>query len=594
MELSQFVVNAIKGLSQFSSRRYYTASTQLKSTAMDADNEQDAHILNLIAGTLTIRYQSKTQSFKPLAEWNDGSRSFATEDIHKNDLEILESAYNVAETNWIRAHFAHILWVVTNNYQYGQYAVSEYLLVFEETFDPEHWTECRDIVRKAFDIAVKLGKTSESYKRVRCAINQKLGIMNGADPLFLSLGLIKLNLRDATKEELLQYFQFVSNLADRNICKTNQNTNLADETFFLQESLLKKLKMDNELSIAKKKYADYYEMQSEQLANQGDYFRAVILLKKACTLFVKIDRKKVLELRIRLEEYQKKALKNMHAIPIKIDTKPSYQVIEKLFNGLTVQEGIIQLGRIARIHKVEDVKKQVCDAEEGSVVSSLFGSILLNEKGQTVEDLPPLNRTEDIDSNSELLYKYMVRHVAELRRMSDSIDLGIAYNFFRRLGVITENDLDILVESNPIIPEGRTQIIKEGLYLGLSGKLYSSIHILLPQTEHIFRNLVKICGDTVTFLKEDGTEEYKPLSQLFKSEKLHECYSEDIIFTFYSIMDDAIGENLRNLNAHGLLEPYAGGGGQALCFVCLLIKLLFLYSENATPILNKLSDRDPT
>ena len=118
------------------------------------------------------------------------------------------------------------------------------------------------------------------------------------------------------------------------------------------------------------------------------------------------------------------------------------------------------------------------------------------------------------------------------------------------------------------------------------------MHILLPQSENIFRNLVKICGDTVTYLKDDGTESYKPLSALLGSEKLGECYSEDIIFTFRSIMDEPIGENLRKLNAHGLLETQRGNSMSAVCFLCLLIKLLVMYSPKAQPILKKLAERD--
>ena len=73
-------------------------------------------------------------------------------------------------------------------------------------------------------------------------------------------------------------------------------------------------------------------------------------------MFQRIDREKTLELRIRLEGYQKNALKNMDAFPIEIDTRSSYHLVEQLFNGLTLQEGIIQLGRIVQIHRVEDVK----------------------------------------------------------------------------------------------------------------------------------------------------------------------------------------------------------------------------------------------
>ena len=101
-----------------------------------------------------------------------------------------------------------------------------------------------------------------------------------------------------------------------------------------------------------------------------------------------------------------------------------------------------------------------------------------------------------------------------------------------------------------------------------------------------------MCGDTVTFLKEDGTEEYKSLSNLFKSNKLLECYDNDLIFVFQSIMDEPIGENLRNLNAHGLLEPDVGGGTGALCFLSMLIMLLSLYSEKALLIRMNLAKRE--
>lgn len=93
-----------------------------------------------------------------------------------------------------------------------------------------------------------------------------------------------------------------------------------------------------------------------------------------------------------------------------------------------------------------------------------------------------------------------------------------------------------------------------------------------------------MCGDTVTFLKEDGHEEYKPLSALFKSEKLLECYDENVIFTFQSIMDEPAGENLRNLNGHGLLESAEGNGAGALCFVSLLIMLLSIYGNQSRDI----------
>ena len=216
---------------------------------------------------------------------------------------------------------------------------------------------------------------------------------------------------------------------------------------------------------------------------------------------------------------------------------------------------------------------------------------MLNEKGQTVQELAPLGATIE-STDPEVLHKHMVKHASEHRNLSNPIVLNYAFSFFKESGEFSKDSLNFLVDDNAIIPDNRSDIIKDGLYLGLSGNLYAAMHILLPQVENIFRNLVKNCGDTITFLKEDGTETYKPLSALLKSEKLRECYDENIIFTFQSIMDDPIGENLRNLNAHGVLEPEKGNGSSALYFLCLVIRLLSMYSPNAFSIVKYLAEKD--
>lgn len=115
--------------------------------------------------------------------------------------------------------------------------------------------------------------------------------------------------------------------------------------------------------------------------------------------------------------------------------------------------------------------------------------------------------------------------------------------------------------------------------------------ILLPQTENIIRNLAKMCGDPITYLKEDGTEEFKPLSQLLNAENLRESYDENVLFTLETLLDERGGPNLRNENAHGILSPAKGSSGAALCFLSLLIRFLSLYSCESAEVLHKLLQR---
>ena len=239
------------------------------------------------------------------------------------------------------------------------------------------------------------------------------------------------------------------------------------------------------------------------------------MLKKACHLYSKVNHDKLLESRNKLEELQKLALKEMHHFKYEIDAEPIYKSIEKLFNGLSLPESIIQLGRLATIHNVEELKKDVIEKRSKSFFSSMFSSSMLNEKGQTVQELAPLGTTIE-STDPEVLHKHMVKHASEHRNLSNPIVLNYAFSFFKESGEFSKDSLNFLVDDNAIIPDNRSDIIKDGLYLGLSGNLYASMHILLPQTENIFRNLVKNCGDTITFLKVDGTETYKPLSALLE------------------------------------------------------------------------------
>ena len=589
MELSQYVINAITSITHLNEHHHWEVVSTLKHASSMADDACDSHALTVISGALSMSYSIETNHFTPMIQLSGGQRSFAPEDLAGSDIEILKNAAVIIETPWMQARLLHIIWLLTNDYQYGQSAINGYLRLFEETFNPEQWVDCWDAIERAYHIAIKLGKKSAQYKQTRTAINQKLAVMNGTDPLFLSLQLLQLMIKEATQAELETYIPVVNNLASKNIRVSNANTHLADETFAVQEQILRKLKKSENLTAATLIYADYYAAIADSLAENNDYQRAVIMLKKACAQYYNANSEKLLPMRHKLESLQEKALQSMQAIPFEFDATRIHKRVDSLFAGLSLQETIVQLGRLATTYNKDDVRNRVLEKNQTYIFSSFFGKSMLDEKGHVVQELPPLNTSTP---NPDVLLKHMFHHVTEQRGLIDSIVLRHAFGFVRNLGAISENDLDFIVCDNAIIPDGRSEIIKEGLYLGLTGRLYTAMHILLPQTENIFRYLVKMCGDTVTFLdKEDGTEHYKPLSALFNSEKLRECYDENLLFTFQSILNEEIGENLRNLNAHGILEPQTGNGSSALCFLCLLIKLLSLYGKHTIPIMNALSKR---
>lgn len=591
MTLSFYVVDALSELTQYEPDQQYRASAHLKEKGADAENQQDAYILRLISGVLSMSYIDAEKSFAPMIALADGNRSFSAEDLVDGDIEILECILEIVKPTWIRAHISHLLWLLKKAYKYGELAVTTYLEIFQSEFDPDQWVSCESAIQRALEIAVSLGKTTPSFTNVQQTINNSLDELNGTDPLFLSLRMITSISKYAAKEDKERYLHLANRIFSRHISENTLNWNLVDEAFDVYTSLLRSIKKELEIKQAKRDVAGYYELQATTLIEKGDILRASELLKKTCHFLHGVDQERLLNVREQLESLQRENMKNLGSYQYEIDLRPIHDAINPFFENLSLQETIVQLGRMTRRYSAEKAKEEVIGRQKQFIFSSLFGTGILNDAGQVVANLPPLSH-EDPASDELLLFKHMVRYVAEQQQLEGSTALRIAFGHLQHFGPVSAEDLNFLICDNAIIPEGREDIIKEGLALGLSGKLYTAMHILLPQTENIIRYLVRLCGDTITFLKEDGSEEFKPLSQLLASEKLKESYDESFIFTFKSLLTEPIGANLRNLNAHGLLDSIAGNSTISLYFLCLLIKFLSMYGKNVIPVLRALTKKD--
>lgn len=582
-------------------KQKYRASSQLKDAAEKASDERDKSALTIIGGALSLGYNHSECNYRPLIRLSDGRRSYAMEDIDSGAIDVLKEAVDVISPAWMRAQLSDIIWIQTSDHSYAEYAIREYISVFENVFDEENWVDCFDIIQHVYDISIKLGKKSTSFLQVRETINSALKKMDGNDPLFLSIKLIELSYNDAKPDEQALYLSLVQRIYQHNkSCADEEHVHITEASFQLLCRLLKRANRTMELQSVSTEMAQYYAICGKQLANRDPsrIHRAIDFIQKACGLYNKssdkLDRQTILDLRALMSEYQRKALSNMASIPFEFDAKPIYTRISQLFEGLSLRERIVQFGLVSKIYKKEDVKKQVLDNQHKFLTTSLFTSRMLNDEGHTVEVIPPLD-LQNPDGNPDVLFKHMIKYVSDCRNLDEAICLQFAYGLVKNERSVSIDNLSFLIDENAIIPNGRNEIIKFGIHLGLNGNLYAAMHILLPQMEHIFRNLVALCGDTVSFINindgKDGCEEYKPLSQLFRSDKLRECYDENIIFTFQSIMDERAGANLRNQNAHGLMSASIGNSGVALCFLSLTIKFLSLYSLEANKIMKKLSDK---
>ena len=81
------------------------------------------------------------------------------------------------------------------------------------------------------------------------------------------------------------------------------------------------------------------------------------------------------------------------------------------------------------------------------------------------------------------------------------------------------------------------------------GRFISSV----PQLEHMVRSHLQAAGVRTTTLNENGIENENGLSALMDLPRTAEIFGDDVAFEIKALFCDALGPNLRNQLAHGLL-----------------------------------------
>ena len=267
-------------------------------------------------------------------------------------------------------------------------------------------------------------------------------------------------------------------------------------------------------------------------------------------------------------------------IPISpcVDETEMRDQVEALFRGKAFKEQIVRLTQVTFLYKKEDVKaKLLSDAIDP--LSVLFGSGLKSSKGQTIAEIPPIDITNP-EADIEILEQHMHHQLYLIEIINGETTLKWALEIINKENSLSKESLSFLVTDNPIIPQGRERIFLSGLYHGMIGDLYLSLHILAPQVENLFRKVAEDTGAIVTTLNDDDTSDAKLLTSLFKLPELIDYFGEDILFLFSGLMNEKVGANIRNEIAHGLMGERKGNSAVARFFFCWVLKLLALTSPH--------------
>ena len=287
----------------------------------------------------------------------------------------------------------------------------------------------------------------------------------------------------------------------------------------------------------------------------------------------------------RLVEIQKNIPDNMAVFSTKWDITGVVQCIRANMDGLTFEESIVRLTQICSFDSQEKIKRRVIEEYRKYPLPHIWEEKTINKQGQTISVLPPLN-IRNVEEDLELLELHMHRNALEKQSFVGDVWISNALEILREKFTISNTMLDFLIKENPIVPDGRERIIRNGIGMFLNGEYYEAMHILAPQTENIFRNIAREVGGLTVTLEDDGSSMEKVLSSIFSLPELLDCYDNDILFIFKGLLNEQTGANIRNEVAHGIIDEKKCSSGACLFFGVALIKLLLFTSTECHQIMN--------
>lgn len=551
--------------------------------SLSSEKEKKIFLLFKNIASLTVKFD------KGVAEYNPGiiiygeGRTFDLADMSEVDYILLECVDVKRLPLLLRARLSNILWNVKKNFSMAEIAIVSYHELYSILFDVENWTYCVKYIKHAIRLANKVRKGDLADKYI-----QELFIdvtkVNGSDKLFFSISVIEF-LIECNASGMLQMIEVLDNIIKNSL----DNIDKVEKAYELKKQIYNK---ENKKAAAKEsqlQLAEYYEKVSVANDDVRSLYVAENILGKAIQIYKSEGKKEEQERATKkLLKVQKKIPKHMIPISVKADATKDYNAFISMFKNLNFEQAVVRLIQSVPIISKEDLEKRVLE-NATDPVACLFGMGVKNDKGQTVVNIPAL----DISNPKKDMLAFEMHMNQEALRLEECYGkiLWWGISYIKENYQFEKSDLLFLVEDNPIIPEGRNQVLLSAIFYGLNGELFEALHILAPQMEKLFRTIAEECGSVMAELKKDFTVQEKLLTSIFDDEILWDCYDNNILFLFKGLLNEKSGANIRNEIAHGIMTSSKGNSAVAIYFYCLVLKVLSFTSKKCYRIIRDIKNK---
>ncbi len=231
------------------------------------------------------------------------------------------------------------------------------------------------------------------------------------------------------------------------------------------------------------------------------------------------------------------------------------QIIRKEIAGKSLDDA---LAYYCNIYPGIDVSKLRQDTEEyiqQNPILTLFPSTSIHSDGRVVAKRPGgVVEFKEDEKSKKIIWAEMIKNYLMQIGLVVQANLLPALKILTLEHRITEYELINITINSPMVPPDREYYFTKGFLSGFEYDFITSLHILIPQIEHIVRWHLKQNGIKTTALDANGIEYEYSLNTLLDIEQVNTIFGENLIFELKAILIDGYGPALRHLMAHGLLD----------------------------------------
>lgn len=525
--------------------------------AESCGQSEHAKILKLMSDICSMQFQldKPQEPFKPWLELQNGLTSTSLDDISSSDLDFFESIIDSIDNHLLRARVLDILWLkkIPKNPKFALTAITAYR---EQPFCSDNWFTG---VYDCWDRALCLSTSLKSMSNVNLAdfVHQIIAKLNAStvdDKFFASkLAELLVNHKVLDKPQTKVVAEKLETLAK--IFDTNSDYDSARRYYEFSAKIFFKNKQFDKVAELKKHEAEAYVKEAQARPEVAPYF-----IEKAIEIYRSIPKEfRVDQINARIEglypmlrEATLLSNKNMQKIEVRFPERPEViRESEETVSGLPFAEAFFKFILIDKLPTKASIQTSALETVKTSLIHHFSVSIRRTHDGRTAAKTPPVSGSPSIEDKA--VAEQMIQTYAMRIFCSVIYYILPALRVMQKEHLLSESEFVEMAEKSPIVPGGRAKLFGRALYEGYKGDFIAAIHFLVPQVEHMVRTLLRQAGAKTTTLK-DGVETENGLSALVELPQINSVLDENIVFAIKALFCDAVGPNLRNNLAHGLLE----------------------------------------